>query len=129
MTRLAQAERQRQRILDALIDGPRTMVELRTMVVDLITDAEITNRRLAQYLLRMTNAREIKRARNGKRPDGKPCYVYRALVPLTVSSREIGARLAENVNGNGHKAYVRPAARNPVIRLFGGLYVPTGAQS
>jgi hypothetical protein len=119
MTRLAQAEHQRQSILDVLIDGPRTMVELRA-------DTGMNNQRLAQYLLRMTNAREIKRARNGKRPDGQPCYVYRALVRLTVSSHEIGARLAANVNG--HKAFVRPAERKPAIRLFGGLYVPAGAQ-
>jgi len=110
-TRLQQAERQRQRILDALADGPHTMVELRAAT-------GMNNQRLAQYLMRMTGAGEVKRTRDSKRPDGHPCYIYRAAVRKTITAGEIGARWAANVNGGGHKK---------IVRVFGGLYVPSGA--
>lgn len=123
MTILEQAARQRQRVLDGLVDGPRTMAELRAAT-------GIGSRRLAQYLLRMTNEGEITRTRDGKRPDGKPCYLYHAVVRTTITAGEIGARLAANINGGIHKLRVQPVApvirpaHKQVIRLFGGLYVP-----
>lgn len=119
MTRLQKSEHQRQRILDALY-GPRTMVELRA-------STGISNQRLAQYLMRMTNTGEVKRTRDGKRPDGHPCFVYCAAVRETISAGEIGARLAANVNGGSPKEFLRPVSRTvgrPMVRVFGGLYVP-----
>lgn len=120
MSKLEQAEHQRQRILDALADGPRTLV-------DLVAATGMDKHRLAPRLLRMTATAEVKRTRDGKRPDGHPCFVYSAAVRETISAGEIGARLAANVNGGSPKEFLRPVGRpliRPVVRVFGGLYVP-----
>ena len=119
VNRLHEAQRNRQDILNALRDGPRPAHEIERIT-------KLSKQKTAQYLLRMLNT-EVMRTRDGKRPDGKPCFVYQALVSRTVPAKHIGAILAANVNKTRVEPrrvkikIIKPTRAMPAPRLFGGL--------